>query len=136
VFSPQGTPDSAANARLAIDGNTATVWSTDSYFQPFPALKNGVGLMITLDEPANLSSVWINSPTPGTKVEIRSAPSEEPTLDQTQVIGSQVLGSGVTEIPVTSEAPTTNVLVWITGLSTSGGKNQSSIADVGFNATT
>ncbi|MDV6284710.1 murein biosynthesis integral membrane protein MurJ [Rhodococcus jostii] len=136
VFSPQGTPDSAANARLAVDGNTSTVWSTDSYFQPFPALKNGVGLMVTLDEPATLSSVWINSPTPGTNVEIRSAPSENPTLDQTQVLGSKVLGNGVTEIPVKSEGPTKNVLVWITGLSNSGGKNQSSIADVGFNAAT
>ncbi|WP_016884721.1 MULTISPECIES: murein biosynthesis integral membrane protein MurJ [unclassified Rhodococcus (in: high G+C Gram-positive bacteria)] len=136
VFSPQGTPDSAANARLAVDGNTSTVWSTDSYFQPFPALKNGVGLMVTLDEPATLSSVWINSPTPGTNVEIRSAPSENPTLDQTQVLGSKVLGNGVTDIPVKSEGPTKNVLVWITGLSNSGGKNQSSIADVGFNAAT
>ncbi|MFC9840475.1 murein biosynthesis integral membrane protein MurJ [Rhodococcus sp. NPDC127530] len=136
VFSPQGTPDSAANARLAVDGNTSTVWSTDSYFQPFPALKNGVGLMVTLDEPTTLSSVWINSPTPGTNVEIRSAPSENPTLDQTQVLGSKVLGNGVTEIPVKSEGPTKNVLVWITGLSNSGGKNQSSIADIGFNAAT
>jgi len=136
VFSPQGTPDSAANARLAVDGNTSTVWSTDSYFQPFPALKNGVGLMVTLDEPATLSSVWINSPTPGTNVEIRSAPSENPTLDQTQVLGSKVLGNGVTEIPVKSEGPTKNVLVWITGLSNSGGKNQSSIADIGFNSAT
>lgn len=136
VFSPQGTPDSAANARLAVDGNTSTVWSTDSYFQPFPALKNGVGLMVTLDEPATLSSVWINSPTPGTNVEIRSAPSENPTLDQTQVLGSKVLGNGVTEIPVKSEGPSKNVLVWITGLSNSGGKNQSSIADIGFNAAT
>ncbi|MFD9666380.1 murein biosynthesis integral membrane protein MurJ [Rhodococcus sp. NPDC059968] len=136
VFSPQGTPDSAASARLAVDGNTSTVWSTDSYFQPFPALKNGVGLMVTLDEPTTLSSVWINSPTPGTNVEIRSAPSENPTLDQTQVLGSKVLGNGVTEIPVKSEGPTKNVLVWITGLSNSGGKNQSSIADIGFNAAT
>ncbi|MFV9456821.1 murein biosynthesis integral membrane protein MurJ [Rhodococcus sp. NM-2] len=136
VFSPQGTPDSAANARLAVDGNTSTVWSTDSYFQPFPALKNGVGLMVTLDDPATLSSVWINSPTPGTNVEIRSAPSENPTLDQTQVLGSKVLGNGVTEIPVKSEGPTKNVLVWITGLTNSGGKNQSSIADIGFNAAT
>ncbi|MDX5968177.1 murein biosynthesis integral membrane protein MurJ [Rhodococcus opacus] len=136
VFSPQGTPDSAANARLAVDGNTSTVWSTDSYFQPFPALKNGVGLMVTLDEPATLSSVWINSPTPGTNVEIRSAPSENPTLDQTQVLGSKVLGNGVTDIPVKSEGPTKNILVWITGLSNSGGKNQSSIADIGFNAAT
>ncbi|MFZ2177615.1 MAG: murein biosynthesis integral membrane protein MurJ [Rhodococcus sp. (in: high G+C Gram-positive bacteria)] len=135
VFSPQGTPDSAANARLAIDGNPATLWSTDTYFQAFPALKNGVGLMVAFDEPITLANVRINSPTPGTDVEIRSAPSDNPTLDQTRVIGAQVVGGSVTTIPVKSEGSTKNVLVWITGLGNSGGKNQSSIADIEFNAT-
>ncbi len=75
VFSPQGTPDNAANAGMAIDGNPATVWNTDAYFQPFPALKNGVGLMVTLPDAAKLTSMQITSPTPGTQVEIRTAPS-------------------------------------------------------------
>lgn len=132
VFSPQGTPDGAANARLVLDGNPATVWSTDAYFQPFPSLKNGVGLMVTLPEATRLTDVWINSPTPGTTVEIRSAASSNPTLDQTQIIGNATLGSGVTEIPVNSDNPTRNVLVWITGLSNTNGSNQSRIADVGF----
>ncbi|SDJ10505.1 putative peptidoglycan lipid II flippase [Rhodococcus triatomae] len=134
VFSPQGTPDSAAAARFVLDGDPATVWSTDAYFQPFPALKNGVGLMVTLPEPTRLANVWINSPTPGTEVEIRSAAAPDQTLDQTQVVGTATLGGGVTEIPVTTDTPTRNVLVWITGLSTADGRNQSTIADLGFNA--
>ncbi|MGV9734201.1 murein biosynthesis integral membrane protein MurJ [Rhodococcus aetherivorans] len=134
VFSPQGTPDSPATARLAVDGDPSTEWSTDAYFQPFPALKNGVGLMVALAEPAALSSVSVTSDSPGTKVEIRSAPSDQASLDQTQVIGSATLRSGVTEIPVEAEGRTSDVLVWITGLSTSGGGNKSSIAEVTFTA--
>ncbi|WP_107985684.1 murein biosynthesis integral membrane protein MurJ [Rhodococcus sp. OK519] len=134
VFSPQGTPDNAANAGLAIDGNPATVWSTDAYFQPFPALKNGVGLMVTLPDAAKLTSMQITSPTPGTQVEIRTAPSPNTSLDQTRVIGNATLTDGVTEIPLASEAGTKNVLVWITDLSATSGKNQSGIAEVSFTA--
>ncbi|NLU84496.1 murein biosynthesis integral membrane protein MurJ [Rhodococcus sp. HNM0569] len=130
VFSPQGTPDGAANARLAIDGDPATLWSTDAYYQPFPALKNGVGLMVTLPESVPLSKVSITSPTPGTEVEIRSATSTNAPLGQTQVIGTANLRDGVTEVPVTNDAPTQNVLVWITGLGSSGGQNQSKIAEI------
>ncbi|WP_241665664.1 lipid II flippase MurJ [Prescottella subtropica] len=135
VFSPQGTPDSAANARLAIDGDPATEWSTDAYFQPFPSLKSGVGLMVTLPEAAKLSAVQITSGTPGTQVEIRTAPAPNTSLDQTRVIGNATLKDGVTEIPVTAEGATKNVLVWITGLSTKDGTNQSSISEVAFTAT-
>ncbi|MCL2534827.1 MAG: peptidoglycan biosynthesis protein MviN, partial [Nocardiaceae bacterium] len=134
VFSPQGTPDNAANAGLAIDGNPATVWNTDAYFQPFPALKPGIGLMVTLPDAAKLTSVQITSPSPGTQVEIRTAPSPNTSLDQTRVIGNATLQNGVTDIPVKSDGATKNVLVWITDLSTTGGKNQSGIAEVSFTA--
>ncbi|WP_114720240.1 lipid II flippase MurJ [Rhodococcus sp. AG1013] len=134
VFSPQGTPDSAANAGLAIDGNPATAWSTDAYFQPFPALKNGVGLMVTLPEAANLSAIQITSTSPGTQVEIRSAPAPNTSLDQTRVIGNGTLEDGVTEIPLKTDGATKNVIVWITELSTKGGKNQSDVAEVSFTA--
>lgn len=134
VFSPQGTPDNAANAGLAIDGNPATVWSTDAYFQPFPSLKPGVGLMVTLPDATKLTSMQITSPTPGTQVEIRTAPSPNTSLDQTRVIGNATLQNGVTDIPLTSDGATKNVLVWITDLSTTGGKNQSGIAEVSFTA--
>ncbi|QCQ94042.1 lipid II flippase MurJ [Rhodococcus sp. SGAir0479] len=134
VFSPQGTPDNAANAGLAIDGNPATAWNTDAYYQPFPALKSGVGLMVTLPDAAKLTSMKITSSTPGTQVEIRTAPSTNTSLDQTRVIGNATLQDGVTEVPLKSDSATKNVLVWITDLSTSGGKNQSGIAEVSFTA--
>ncbi|CAM3237588.1 lipid II flippase MurJ [Prescottella defluvii] len=135
VFSPQGTPDNASNAGQAIDGDPATAWSTDAYFQPFPALKNGVGLMVTLDEATNLSSMQITSKSPGTQVEIRSAPAPNTSLDQTRVIGTGTLKDGVTEIPLKTDGATKNVIVWITELGTTGGKNQSDLAEVSFTAT-
>ncbi len=134
VFSPQGSPDNASNASNAVDSNPATVWDTDSYYQPFPSLKEGVGLLATLPTSQVLTSAFVNSPSPGTVVEIRSAPSDSPSLSDTTIIGRATLGGGVTDIPLTMTEPTSHVLLWITGLSNEDGRNRSSIADFGFTA--
>ncbi|MGW6726859.1 murein biosynthesis integral membrane protein MurJ [Nocardia sp. NPDC055029] len=134
VFSPEGTPDGAATAGAVLDQNTATVWHTDQYFQQFPALKKGVGLLATLPTPAKLTNVSITSPSAGSTVEIRTSPTEAPTLDQTQLIGSAKLGDGVTDIAVQTDQAARFVLVWITGLANSGGQFQTEIADVRFDA--
>lgn len=134
VFSPEGTPDGAASAGAILDQNPATLWRTDQYFQQFPALKKGVGLLATLPTPAKLTNVSINSPSAGSTVEIRTSPTEAPTLDQTQLIGSAKLGEGVTDIAVQTDQAARFVLVWITGLANSGGQFQTAIADVRFDA--
>ncbi|MGW6694352.1 murein biosynthesis integral membrane protein MurJ [Rhodococcus sp. NPDC054953] len=135
VFSPQGSADNPTSAGLAVDGDPATEWTTDAYFDQFPSFKNGVGLLVALDEPSRLNEVTITSPSVGTQVEIRTAPSDRPTLDQTQVVGRGTLTSGVTTIPVTMDGSTGRVLVWITKLGTDGGKNQSAIAEIGLSST-
>ncbi|MFD3748478.1 lipid II flippase MurJ [Nocardia sp. NPDC058633] len=134
VFSPEGTPDGAAAAGAVLDHNAGTVWRTDQYFQQFPALKKGVGLLATLPTPAKLTNVSITSPSAGSTVEIRTSPTEAPTLDQTQLIGSAKLGDGVTDIAVQTDQAARFVLVWITGLANSGGQFQTAIADVRFDA--
>ncbi|WP_405167999.1 murein biosynthesis integral membrane protein MurJ [Nocardia sp. NBC_01499] len=135
VFSPEGTPDGVGSVNAVLDQNPATLWRSDQYFQQFPALKKGVGLLSTLPSPAKLTNVSINSPSPGTAVEIRTSPTASPTLDQTQLIGSAKLGDGVTDIPVRTDQAARYVLIWITGLgNSSGGQFQTSIADIRFDA--
>ncbi|WP_232839449.1 lipid II flippase MurJ [Nocardia aurea] len=134
VFSPEGTPDNGSNARAVIDQDPGTMWRTDQYFQQFPALKKGVGLLATLPSPAKLTNVSINSPSAGTTVEIRTSPTDTPTIDQTQLIGSAKLSVGATEIPVRADASARYVLVWITGLGNSGNQFQSAISDLRFDA--
>ncbi|MDJ0393574.1 murein biosynthesis integral membrane protein MurJ [Rhodococcus sp. G-MC3] len=134
VFSPEGSADNVGTADNAVDGDPSTLWGTDSYFQPFPSLKNGVGLLVSLPSSQVLTNATVNSPSPGTVVEIRSAPSDSPSLSDTTVIGQATLGSGVTEIPLQATEPTSHVLLWITGLSSDTGRNQSSIADIVFTA--
>ncbi|WP_245713526.1 murein biosynthesis integral membrane protein MurJ [Nocardia vaccinii] len=134
VFSPEGTPDDPSHVSAVLDGNPTTMWRTDQYFQQFPSLKKGVGILTTLGSPSKLTKVNINSPSAGTVVEIRTSPTASPTLDQTQLIGQVTLGNGVTNIPVHSDQPISYVLIWITSLAHSGNQYQSQIADIRYEA--
>ncbi|WP_372494294.1 MULTISPECIES: lipid II flippase MurJ [Nocardia] len=134
VFSPEGTPDGPGNVNAVIGGEPGKVWHTDQYFQQFPALKKGVGILATLGSPAKLSKVTITSPSPGTVVEVRTSPTASPTLDQTQLVGQATLADGATDIAVRADQPARYVLVWITALADNGGQFQSSIANIRFEA--
>lgn len=134
VFSPGGAPDSPNSAALAIDGNPATAWSTDTYTdpQPFPKFKDGVGLLLQLPEPTSLSGVTIDLDSTGTVAQIRSSPSATPAkLTDTAELSPPIpLRPGNNIVRVNSSVTTTFVLVWISTLGTTGGKNRSDISEV------
>jgi hypothetical protein len=129
VYNIGGTPDNPRKAPLAVDGDHETVWSTDTYKQQFPALKPGVGLMAAFADSVRFASVTIDSPSADTVVQIRTAPSPEPTLEETRVIGEATLQPGQTEIKLTTAEPTQYLVVWITQL---GEGNESTVAEVTF----
>lgn len=131
VYDVTNQPDNANQASRAVDSNADTFWRTDNYFQPFPALKPGIGLMASFAEPVKLASVTLTSPSKGTKVEIRAASSLDAPLEETKVIGVADLSDGQTQIQLNDHEPTAHVLIWITQLSNAGGgKNQSEIREV------
>jgi putative peptidoglycan lipid II flippase len=135
VFSPGGSPDNPNSAGLAIDGNPATAWSTDTYrdAEPFPKFKDGVGLMLQLPEPTKLSAVTIDLDSTGTVVQLRSSPNATPAKpsDTGELSPPTPLRPGHNVIPIkTSAAPTTFVLVWISTLGTTGGKSRADISEV------
>jgi putative peptidoglycan lipid II flippase len=134
VFSPGGDPDSPGQAGLAIDGNPATAWTTDTYNDavPFPGFKSGVGLLLQLPTPTVVGNVTIDTPSTGTKVELRSSPTPTPAkLDDTTVLTPPTaLQPGHNSIPVKSASPTSNLLVWISTLGSTAGKNRSEISEI------
>ncbi len=134
VFSPGGTPDSPNSAGLAIDGNPATAWSTDTYrdSEPFPKFKDGVGLLLQLPEPTSLSAVAIDLDSTGTVAQIRSSASATPAKlrDTVELSPPTPLRPGHNVIPVNTYASITFVLVWISTLGTTGGKSHSDISEV------
>lgn len=132
VFDITGDPDNPNRINRVIDGNVESAWKTYDYKQPFPTLKPGVGVMASFVEPIKLGTVVVDSPSAGTKVEIRSAPSGSAELDQTEVIGEATLSGGRTEIEISTDQPSQHVLLWITALSTASGKNSTEVAELTF----
>ncbi|MEQ3551372.1 protein kinase family protein [Pseudonocardia nematodicida] len=132
VFDPEGDGDNAGTVDRVVDGDPATAWNTSRYRQPFPALKDGVGIMASFDAAVPLAGVTIDSSSPGTVVEVRSAPSADSTLDETRRLETVTLDDGETVVPLDSSQPTEHVLLWITTLGGGGGSNVSSIDEVSF----
>jgi putative peptidoglycan lipid II flippase len=134
VFSPGGEADSADLAGLAIDGNLATAWPTDTYTDavPFPNFKDGVGLLLQLPRAAALSAVTIDLSSTGTQVQIRSAPTPTPAKlsDTTELTPPTRVQPGHNRIPVNNSTQTSNVLVWIPSLGTTNGKSRSDVYEI------
>lgn len=131
VYDVTNQPDNANQASRAVDNNAGTFWRTDNYFQQFPTLKPGIGLMASFAEPVKLASVTVTSPSKGTHVEIRMASALDSPIEETKVIGVADLSDGQTQIQLNDHEPTGHVLIWITQLTSSGGgKNQTEIREV------
>jgi len=138
VFSPDGSPDSPESAGAAIDGNPATAWSTDTYYDadPFPKFKPGVGLLVQLARPTAVSAVSVDLSSTGTVVQLRAAATNAPTSlsDTTELTPPTPMQPGHNRIPVDSSAPVSNVLVWISTLGSSDGQSRSAISEIELQA--
>jgi hypothetical protein len=133
VYDPSGMgrPDNQKDVGKLLDGNPNTVWSTDSYREQFPAYKKGLGVMLSFDQPVAAALMTVISQSPGTVVEIRTAPSAKASLAQTTLIGTATLGRGNTQIPLRSGPATRYLLVWITVLGGEEDRRQSKLSEVG-----
>lgn len=134
VFSPGGSPDHPDQAGLAIDGKPDTSWPTDIYQDaaPFPAFKEGVGLILQLPSPTALGEVTIEVPSTGTEVQVRAADSAHPNSlsDTTELTPNVMLRPGENTITVDNQAKTSNVLVWISKLGTVDGQSRAAISEI------
>ncbi|TGD84638.1 murein biosynthesis integral membrane protein MurJ [Mycolicibacterium sp. CH28] len=132
VFSPQGGADNPDKADLALTGGPGTGWATDTYTDPnpFPNFKNGVGLMLQLPQPTTVGSVSLTVPSTGTQVQIRSATTANPaSLDDTTALTQPTaLKPGANTIAVNASAPTSYLVVWISTMGTTDGKNRTEIS--------
>jgi serine/threonine protein kinase len=140
VFSPDGAPDNPQNAKLAIDGNPNTAWSTVTYQDavPFPKFIEGMGLLLHLSEPTALSAVTIDVSSTGTQVQIRSSPTQTPAklADTTELTPDTPLQPGHNRIAVHNRTKTANVLVWISTLGTTNGQSRTQISEITLQAAT
>jgi serine/threonine-protein kinase len=99
---------------FATDGSTGTSWQTEHYTTAaFGNLKKGVGIVLsTGTEPATLTSLTVQSPTPGFTAVVEAAPLDGPwaVVSSTQTVGTK------TTFAVHVQAPRRLYMVWITNL--------------------
>ncbi|HET7667893.1 MAG TPA: protein kinase family protein [Mycobacterium sp.] len=138
VFSPDGSPDSPDSAGAAIDGNPATAWSTDTYYDadPFPKFKPGVGLLVQLAQPTAVKAVAVDLNSTGTVVQVRAAANNKPAAlaDTTELTPPTPMQPGHNRIPVTAAQPVSTVLVWISTLGSSNGMSRAAISEITLDA--
>ena len=105
---------------LAVDGNTATAWTTESYRQDNVGGKAGVGLILGLEHPAQVTEVNLTA-APGLSVEIYTSDQSGATLAAWgEPVGRGASLGATATIAVSGTAPSQYVLVWLTKLPSDG----------------
>ncbi|GAA2334620.1 protein kinase family protein [Saccharopolyspora halophila] len=122
-YTVKGEPDAPTSIPHLYDGDPSTDWSTYNYFQQLGpnGINTGTGAVLTLDHPTVVQEVVINSPSPGTQVEIRQVEGS-PSMDS-KLLGSGKLNAGETPIKVNAAAPSSKILVVLTKLAPADGGN-------------
>lgn len=129
AFDPAGDgSEHDDRAALAIDGDAGTTWTTETYRQPDFGTKPGVGLVVSLAQPAEVARIVVTSPTPGWAGEVMVAPSPATALEGWQPVAQLAADGQSTEVAVDPPAAAGAVLVWITDLGPS--PHQVEIAEV------
>jgi serine/threonine protein kinase len=132
VYDPTGDLDNLDRVARIVDGNQSTFWRTFVYSDQFPTLKPGLGIMITLDAPANLIDLTVTSPSVGTHVEVRSSPTANAELRDTSLLAEITLDSSSTQVHIGNNQPISHILLWIVRLGGVEGEYSTEIHEVAF----
>lgn len=111
------------------DGDPATSWYTHTYNRPdFAGFKEAVGLAITLQAPATVTSITLDVNGTGGSVEVRSTDAANPTAGD--VLASGAL-NGQTVLTLSQPTETQSLVLWFTSLSqTPDGANKIEISNI------
>ncbi|VTR76327.1 putative peptidoglycan biosynthesis protein MviN [Cellulomonas hominis] len=112
-----------------VDGDPATTWYTHTYNRPdFAGFKDAVGLVITLQAPATVTSVTLDVNGSGGNVEVRSTDAANPTAGDVLAAGAL---APQTVLTLAQPTETQSLVLWFTSLSqTPDGQNRIEISNV------
>ena len=139
VYDPEGTgtKDYTSYVDRAFDNDPGSAWQTYDYKQQFgpTGLKEGVGLLLTLQSAVRPSTVVVGTTTPGITVQIRTSDGNvDADLDTTQVLATSEVGTSPAAIAIPDSAPTSQYLiVFVTGLAGTDGTYSATISSIAVN---
>ncbi len=130
-------------AKLAIDGNPKTDWTSQWYATPeFGQLKAGSGLLIDMGRPVRFASVTVTfGSEPGADVKLlvgNSADRSKQNLDSMTTVATRNDPTGTVTFPITSTVTGRFLVVWFSRLPPqpgSSGKFEAQIFNVSVRGT-
>jgi hypothetical protein len=113
-----------------VDGDPATTWYTHTYNRPdFAGFKDAVGLAVTLQAPATVTSITIDGLGTGGAVEVRSTDAANPTAGD--VLAAGALAAPQTVLTLAQPTETQSLVLWFTSLSqTPDGANKIELSTI------
>ena len=133
---PQGNGEENPDlAPLAVDGDPSTAWQTVEYYRNprFGNLKDGVGLVLDLGDPQEVSSLTVTLEGRPTSLDILAAPEESglpESVDSLDTVASVSDEGGEVQVDLDEAVTTRYLVVWLTSLPPSGGGYRGRIAEV------
>lgn len=134
-FDPAGDgSEHADEVPRAVDGDPATVWTTEHYASPaLGGLKSGVGLWVRLSRPTDPSRITLRLPTGGVDLQVHLA-DQPPQGADPSAWGTRLGTARDASGEVTVEAPGGEtgrvVVVWFTSLAPADGRYQAQLAEL------
>jgi hypothetical protein len=117
-------------APAVIDGNPDSTWVSSTYRNAaFSGLKPGMGMLVTLEEPATLSTVTITQVGQGGALEVRDAP--DGTFAGSTAISTVPMETPTTTITLGREPTVSRVLLWFTEVPRTNGRYRIELREIG-----
>ncbi len=130
-FDPQGDNEERnGDAARVFDGDKGTSWTSEGYATPtFGGLKKGVGVLLDLGQPTQVSKAVLELGSKNLDVTVYAAP--DGTLDGAREIGSRNGATGTVTLEAPKDLPKTDyVIVWFTSLAADGGRYRASLDEI------
>lgn len=132
-FDPQGSPpeENPQQAALAVDGDPKTAWTTSRYNENLGpgGLKTGVGLLLDLGRPHEVTQVELTTIGAPTTVRIFVLGSPPTAVDRRSSAGRAVLSGTTGSVRLSSPTTGRYVVVWLTSLPRVAGGFRGEIAE-------
>ncbi|GAA4282550.1 hypothetical protein GCM10022261_00810 [Brevibacterium daeguense] len=131
ALDPQGDgAENNADVDNVLPG-VSGVWQTDNYNSAaFGGLKDGLGIVLELEEEGTINAVDLISGSPGGQIEIRVGDSADP--EEAEVVGRGSLPDDTGSFDLDEPATGTHVFVWITELPETEDGFRARISEIGL----
>jgi hypothetical protein len=117
-------------ARLAVDGDPATAWTTVRYRQPDLSGKPGVGLLLDLGAPRPVRAVDLRLVGSGTDLSLRATDDPSKPPEDFRSMAEVTGASNALTLRVPTPVTTRYVLIWLTAIPANNGSYQGGVAEV------